>query len=242
MQVKLPGGPERWRVISAAAGGRSSFLLALPDNGDLEGREAEWLARRTPLGISPQPSGNQIDALRWTVPGGEADDEADEEEESVGGTSEEVERDQMGMHAEVAPRSPERVAGAAPQNAVVTPQWREIGQGEGDDEEQAEEEMHVGRLDDIVRDDLAEQEVSEEQEQAEAEDVVEEQKGAGGLARLGLDDDDDAKEEEEEEEEDPLEGCESEREDEERFGGIEGGVASALGAVGVLDDTYDDNP
>ena len=36
VEVRLPGGPDRWRVISAAAGGRSSFLLALPDNGDLE--------------------------------------------------------------------------------------------------------------------------------------------------------------------------------------------------------------
>lgn len=36
VEVKLPGGPDRWRVISAAAGGRSSFLLALPDNGDLD--------------------------------------------------------------------------------------------------------------------------------------------------------------------------------------------------------------
>lgn len=33
VEVKLPGGPERWRVISAAAGGRHSLVLALPDNG-----------------------------------------------------------------------------------------------------------------------------------------------------------------------------------------------------------------
>jgi hypothetical protein len=34
VEVKLPGGPERWRVITAAAGGRHSLVLALPDNGN----------------------------------------------------------------------------------------------------------------------------------------------------------------------------------------------------------------
>ncbi len=29
------GGPDRWRVINIAAGGRHSLVLALPDNGDL---------------------------------------------------------------------------------------------------------------------------------------------------------------------------------------------------------------
>lgn len=41
VEVKLPGGPERWRVISVAAGGRHSILLALPDNGTLTQRQAE---------------------------------------------------------------------------------------------------------------------------------------------------------------------------------------------------------
>ena len=29
------GGPDRWRVINIAAGGRHNLILALPDNGDL---------------------------------------------------------------------------------------------------------------------------------------------------------------------------------------------------------------
>lgn len=57
VEVKLPGGPERWRAISVAAGGRHSLVLALPDNGDLEARQSGWLARRSPVGLSPQPSG-----------------------------------------------------------------------------------------------------------------------------------------------------------------------------------------
>lgn len=39
MEVKLPGGPEHWRVISVAAGGRHSMVLALPDNGNLVRRQ-----------------------------------------------------------------------------------------------------------------------------------------------------------------------------------------------------------
>ena len=41
MELKLPGGPERWRVISVAAGGRHSMVLALPDNGNLGQRQVE---------------------------------------------------------------------------------------------------------------------------------------------------------------------------------------------------------
>ena len=41
VELKLPGGPERWRVISVAAGGRHSMALALPDNGNLGQRLAE---------------------------------------------------------------------------------------------------------------------------------------------------------------------------------------------------------
>eukprot|EP00400_MALV-I_sp_L67-5_P000454 gene454-111_t len=35
VEVELPGGPDRWWVITAAAGGRHSMCLAVPDNGDI---------------------------------------------------------------------------------------------------------------------------------------------------------------------------------------------------------------
>jgi hypothetical protein len=39
VEVCLPGGPERWRVISISCGGRHSLALALPDNGAANNRE-----------------------------------------------------------------------------------------------------------------------------------------------------------------------------------------------------------
>jgi len=36
VEVMLPGGPERWWVIAASAGGRHSMCLAVPDNSDLD--------------------------------------------------------------------------------------------------------------------------------------------------------------------------------------------------------------
>ena len=33
------GGPERWRVIAVACGGRHTMALALPDNGEVNNRE-----------------------------------------------------------------------------------------------------------------------------------------------------------------------------------------------------------
>ena len=60
VEVKLPGGPERWWVINAAAGGRHTMILAVPDNGDLETRQEVWSGRSlsTPVGrgLSPRPS------------------------------------------------------------------------------------------------------------------------------------------------------------------------------------------
>ena len=67
VEVKLPGGPERWHVIAVAAGGRHSLCFALPDNGDLDERASSaqldqsnghvLRGRRSPLsGLSPQGS------------------------------------------------------------------------------------------------------------------------------------------------------------------------------------------
>lgn len=82
VEVKLPGGPERWRIITAAAGGRHSLVLALPDNGGLEARQADWEARK-PLYSSPSPPRSTLDSVglerelerSWAA---EADDEAED--------------------------------------------------------------------------------------------------------------------------------------------------------------------
>lgn len=37
--IVMTGGPERWRVISVACGGRHTMALALPDNGEVNNRE-----------------------------------------------------------------------------------------------------------------------------------------------------------------------------------------------------------
>ncbi|KAL4428032.1 hypothetical protein ABPG75_002121 [Micractinium tetrahymenae] len=58
IELKLPGGPERWRVVSVAAGGRHSLVLALPDNGNLMQRQAEW-AERKPY-YTPSPPASQL--------------------------------------------------------------------------------------------------------------------------------------------------------------------------------------
>ncbi|KAI3428794.1 hypothetical protein D9Q98_007613 [Chlorella vulgaris] len=74
VEVKLPGGPEHWRVISVAAGGRHSMVLALPDNGNLVRRQqVEWSARKPLSSSSPPPSIGMGRERSW---GNVADDEA----------------------------------------------------------------------------------------------------------------------------------------------------------------------
>ncbi len=70
VEVKLPGGPERWHVIAVAAGGRHSLCFAVPDNGNLleerssSGLEGQQQRRhnRSPMGLSPQSSGIRLNA------------------------------------------------------------------------------------------------------------------------------------------------------------------------------------
>lgn len=59
IEVKLPGGPERWHVLSAAAGGRHSLILAVPDNDlpDKAVAQKSWSLKGTSEeGASPIPS------------------------------------------------------------------------------------------------------------------------------------------------------------------------------------------
>ena len=80
VELKLPGGPERWRVISAAAGGRHTLVLALPDNGDVELRAQQWNSARKPFYPSPSPPGSIMGRhASWTA------DLADDEGEEGGG-------------------------------------------------------------------------------------------------------------------------------------------------------------
>lgn len=45
VEVKLPGGTDRWWVVCAAAGGRHTMALAVPDNGDLDNTNSIWSKR-----------------------------------------------------------------------------------------------------------------------------------------------------------------------------------------------------
>lgn len=47
VEVMLPGGPERWWVIAADAGGRHSMCLAVPDNSDLDDEKSTMESRGT---------------------------------------------------------------------------------------------------------------------------------------------------------------------------------------------------
>ena len=49
VEVALPGGPERWWVITAAAGGRHTMCLAVPDNGSIDEGTSVWDSRRASL-------------------------------------------------------------------------------------------------------------------------------------------------------------------------------------------------
>ncbi len=88
VEVKLPGGPERWHVIAIAAGGRHSLCFAVPDNGNLEDRHPlhsgtgdqerqQRRQQRSPMGLSPQASGIRMNATvgDTETDGGGADDE-----------------------------------------------------------------------------------------------------------------------------------------------------------------------
>jgi len=59
VELKLPGGPERWHVIAVAAGGRHSLCFAVPDNGNLL---MEQRRQRSPMGLSPQSSGIRLNS------------------------------------------------------------------------------------------------------------------------------------------------------------------------------------
>lgn len=82
VELQLPGGPERWRVITAAAGGRHTLVLALPDNGDLLARQQSWReASVKAVSFSPAASGGVAGMAARRMPhddswvAGEADDE-----------------------------------------------------------------------------------------------------------------------------------------------------------------------
>ena len=80
VELKLPGGPERWRVITAAAGGRHTMVLAVPDNGG-------QLEERKPFAVElPSPPPSTLGRERsW--PGNLADDEGEEGASPLDGVS-----------------------------------------------------------------------------------------------------------------------------------------------------------
>lgn len=74
----VPGGPERWRVIAVACGGRHTMALALPDNGEVNNREVDRQRRLT--SDSGSHGGLDIDDEEDELEGELQNGEFDEEE------------------------------------------------------------------------------------------------------------------------------------------------------------------
>lgn len=79
VEVYFPGGPERWWIIAAAAGGRHTMALAVPDNGDLGGERMDLWDRRSSdlssasVGVgAASVDGNSRGPSRSTTPMGSA--------------------------------------------------------------------------------------------------------------------------------------------------------------------------
>ncbi|CAL8461917.1 g1448 [Coccomyxa elongata] len=80
VEVILPGGPERWRVICCASGGRHSLVLALPDNSDSD------RARRMPSSsalaiLGSSEDGNELEGASDGEVGINLEDGIDHEDE-----------------------------------------------------------------------------------------------------------------------------------------------------------------
>eukprot|EP00890_Picochlorum_soloecismus_P003284 jgi/Picsp_1/3957/NSC_01469-R1_ran gtpase binding len=119
VEVSLPGGPDRWWIVSAAAGGRHTLVLAVPDNGNLESTEPAWSNRKShsiydrfapnlngDVAITPEsvkdsitPAADPYSESKWFSQdlqiNSDADDERGEEDDEAvqGRTSSEIEKE-----------------------------------------------------------------------------------------------------------------------------------------------------
>lgn len=59
MSSDIPGGPDRWRVISICCGGRHSLVLALPDN-EPSSLSSTRASRRTSCELHSLPPGEPL--------------------------------------------------------------------------------------------------------------------------------------------------------------------------------------
>ncbi|KAK9908666.1 hypothetical protein WJX75_001202 [Coccomyxa subellipsoidea] len=80
VEVFLPGGPERWRVICCASGGRHSLVLALPDNSDSDRAARMRITAGPALGGSSE-DGNDLEGASDGEVGVNLDDCIDHEDE-----------------------------------------------------------------------------------------------------------------------------------------------------------------
>ena len=69
------GGPERWRVISVACGGRHTMALALPDNGEVNNREVRRLTTDSGVMADFEEDEDEAYEHHGELQNGEYDDE-----------------------------------------------------------------------------------------------------------------------------------------------------------------------
>ncbi|CAL5222769.1 g5181 [Coccomyxa viridis] len=81
VEVFLPGGPDRWRVICCAAGGRHNLVLAMPDNSDSDraARSHSNTGLRKPRGSSED--NDELEGASDGEVGADLDDCEDHEED-----------------------------------------------------------------------------------------------------------------------------------------------------------------
>jgi len=186
VEVKLPGGPERWRVISAAAGGRHSMVLALPDNGnDSSSSNYYKYNNNNSSMVSGGRNNNNNNNMPWLTPPASVHSMRSEGATAATGVTEQQQQQQQHQEEEEPRHSVENFG----DNSTVTG---------ADDEDSTEDEYNSEEEEVGGGEEVGEREEGEEG--GEGDNAVVLGGGGGGEEHHEHHDDED----DDEEEEDPL--------------------------------------